>query len=73
VWTGNPTKGGIIRPDQFEEFPIYVRIPDGKPGDQLVFPALQTYRGGERVAWTGPPDAQQPASRLTLTAPAAEE
>jgi uncharacterized protein YcnI len=69
VWTGNPRKGGFIRPDQFEEFPIYARIPDGKPGDQLVFPAIQTYRGGERVAWTGAPDAKEPAPRLTLTAP----
>jgi uncharacterized protein YcnI len=70
AWTGDPKKGGIIRPDQFEEFPIYVRIPDGKPGDQLVFAALQTYSGGERVAWTGAPDAKEPAPRLTLTAPA---
>jgi uncharacterized protein YcnI len=72
VWKGNPKRGGIIRPDQFEEFPISVRIPDGYPGDQLVFPAFQTYRGGERVAWTGGPDADQPAPRVTLTAPVEE-
>jgi uncharacterized protein YcnI len=71
VWN-NPRKGGIIRPDQFEEFPISVRIPDGNQGDQLVFPAFQTYRGGERVAWTGAPDADEPAPRVTLTAPAAD-
>jgi hypothetical protein len=59
----------MIRPDQFEEFAIFVRIPDGTPGEQLVFPAFQTYRGGERVAWTGGPGADQPAPRLTLTAP----
>jgi uncharacterized protein YcnI len=72
VWKGNPKKGGIIRPDQFEEFPISVRVPDGNPGDQLVFPAFQTYRGGERVAWTGGPDAEEPAPRITLTAPVEE-
>jgi periplasmic copper chaperone A len=72
VWKGNPKKGGIIRPDQFEEFPISVRVPDGTPGDQLVFPAFQTYRGGERVAWTGGPDADEQAQRVTLTAPVEE-
>ena len=72
VWKGNRKRGGIIRPDQFEEFPISVRLPDGNPGDQLAFPAFQTYRGGERVAWTGGPDADEPAPRLTLTAPVEE-
>jgi hypothetical protein len=48
----------------------FLRIPDGDPGDQLVFPAIQVYRSGKRVAWTGGPDAVQPAARLTLTAPA---
>ena len=73
VWTGNRKKGGVIRPNQFEEFPISVRIPDGTQGAQLVFPAFQTYRGGERVAWTGAPDADEPAPRVTLTAPAADD
>ena len=72
VWKGNPKRGGIIKPDQFEEFAISVRIPDGNAGDQLVFPAFQTYRGGERVAWTGGPDTDEPAPRVTLNAPAAE-
>ena len=70
VWTGNRKKGGIIRPNQFEEFPLSVRVPDGQPGSELVFRAFQTYRGGERVAWTGAPDADTPAPRVTLTAPA---
>ena len=70
VWTGNRKKGGIIRPNQFEEFPLSVRVPDGTPGQQLVFRAFQTYRGGERVAWTGAPDSDTPAPRVTLTAPA---
>lgn len=71
VWTGNRKKGGVIGPDQFEEFPLSVRVPDGKAGDQLVFRAIQTYRGGERVRWTGAPDADTPAPRVTLVAPEA--
>jgi uncharacterized protein YcnI len=71
VWKGNPKKGGIIRPDQFEEFPLSVRVPDGNPGDQLVFQAIQTYRGGEQVKWTGAPDSDTPAPRVTLVAPQA--
>ena len=70
VWTGNPKRGGIIRPEQFEEFPISVRVPDGAPGDVLRFSAIQTYRGGERVSWSGPEDADTPAPRVTLVAPA---
>ena len=71
VWTGNRKKGGIIRPDQFEEFPLSVRVPDGNAGDDLVFRAFQTYRGGERVSWTGAPGSDTPAPRVKLLAPAA--
>jgi len=71
VWTGNPKKGGIIRPDQFEEFPISVRVPDGEAGSQLMFRAIQTYRGGEKVRWTAAdPAAETPAPRVTLAAAA---
>jgi uncharacterized protein YcnI len=71
VWTGNPKKGGIIKPDQFEEFPISVRVPDGDAGSFLVFKAYQTYRGGERVRWTAAdPAADTPAPRVRLLAPA---
>jgi uncharacterized protein YcnI len=71
VWTGSRKKGGIIRPNQFEEFPISVRIPQGEPGSSLMFKAYQTYRGGERVRWSDPdPEADTPAPRITLAAPA---
>ena len=71
VWKGNPKRGGIIRPDQFEEFPLSVRVPDGNPGTQLLFPAVQTYKGGEKVRWTSPDeDADAPAPRVTLLSPA---
>jgi len=65
-------KSGIIRPGQFEEFPLSVRVPDGDAGDVLVFPAIQTYQGGEKVRWTGPADAELPAPRVTLAAPTEE-
>ena len=70
VWRGNPRKGGIIKPDQFEEFPISVQAPEGEAGSFLTFKAYQTYRGGERVRWTGGPDADTPAPRVKLLAPA---
>ena len=59
-------KSGIIRPGQFEEFALSVRVPDGDDGDVLTFPAVQTYRGGEKVRWTGAADADLPAPRVTL-------
>ena len=71
VWKGNRKKGGIIGPNQFEEFALSVRVPDGQRGDELVFSAIQKYRGGEKVSWSGPEDSETPAPRVTLTAPAA--
>ena len=47
---------------------LSVRVPDGQVGSQLVFRAFQTYRGGERVRWTGAADSEAPAPRVTLTA-----
>ena len=71
VWTGN-RRQGIIEPDQFEEFPISVRVPDGDAGSTLMFKAYQTYEGGERVRWSASnPEADTPAPRVTLLAPAA--
>jgi uncharacterized protein YcnI len=70
VWKGNRKQGGIIKPNQFEEFALSVRVPDGEAGDELVFSAVQKYRGGEKVRWSGPEDSETPAPRVTLTAPA---
>ena len=50
--------GGEIKPGEFETFPISLGpMPEG----ELVFPAIQTYSGGEVVRWIGPPDADEPA------------
>ena len=70
VWTGTPRKGGIVKPGQFEEFPISTQVPQGEAGSFLTFKAYQTYRDGERVRWSGPPEAEHPAPRVKLLAPA---
>jgi hypothetical protein len=51
---------------------VSFRVPD-TPGEDLVFPAIQTYQGGEVVEWIGPPDSDSPAPLVTVLEPAAEE
>ena len=59
VWTGS------LPPKRFIEFPFIGVNP--KEGDRVVFPAQQTYEGGEVVQWTGPEGSKTPASVTTLT------
>jgi uncharacterized protein YcnI len=66
TWTG-----GAIGPGEFDEFGLTARIPEGA-GQELVFPAVQTYSSGEVVRWIGPPDSEEPAPRVTVL-PAEEE
>jgi uncharacterized protein len=61
-------RSGDIGPGQFQDFPLSVRIPDGKAGAKLTFKAVQTYRSGAVVRWIGAPDADEPAPQVTLTA-----
>jgi uncharacterized protein len=56
---------GKIAPGQFMDFPLSVQIP-GKPGDKLVFKAIQTYSNGEVVRWIGAPDSETPAPIVTV-------
>jgi uncharacterized protein YcnI len=70
TWTGDPERGGIIRPGEFQDFGLSVGMPDGEPGSKLTFKALQTYQGGEVVRWIGPEAADEPAPTVTLTAAA---
>jgi MYXO-CTERM domain-containing protein len=65
IWTGSGKGLGRIAPGQFMDFPISVKIPD-KAG-VLTFKALQTYSNGEVVRWIGPPSADEPAPRVTVT------
>jgi uncharacterized protein YcnI len=59
AWTGSlPAK-------RFVEFPFIGVNP--KEGERVVFPATQTYEGGEVVEWSGPEGSKTPASVTTLT------
>lgn len=58
TWTG-----GEVAPGEFIEFPFSAATPEGE--NTLKFPAIQTYSSGEVVRWTGPEDADEPASTVT--------
>jgi uncharacterized protein len=68
VWT-RTSRGGGIKPGQFQDFPISVQIP-GKAGDKLTFKALQTYSDGEVVRWIGAAGSDTPAPQVTVIAAA---
>ncbi|MBX5443127.1 MAG: YcnI family protein [Solirubrobacteraceae bacterium] len=57
---------GRIRPGQFQEFALSLRLPE-TPGATLVFPAIQTYSNGEVVRWTGPAGSALPAATVKLS------
>ncbi|MFC4590761.1 YcnI family protein [Sphaerisporangium corydalis] len=66
--------GGKIQPGEFQEFEVSVG-PLPKDVDELVFPAIQSYAGGEVVKWTDAPKAdgsepEHPAPVLKLVDPA---
>jgi uncharacterized protein len=66
-------KTGVIRPGQFQDFGLSLGVPDRRPGTMLTFKALQTYSNGEVVRWIGPPDSEEPAPQVELTAAEEEE
>jgi uncharacterized protein YcnI len=66
-------KTGVIEPGQFQDFGLSVAIPDRRPGTMLTFKALQTYSNGDVVRWIGPPDSEEPAPQVELTAAEEEE
>jgi periplasmic copper chaperone A len=59
--------GGTIGPGQFQDFGLSLAVPD-KPGTAVAFKAIQTYSNGEVVRWIGPPDSEEPAPQVKLTA-----
>jgi uncharacterized protein YcnI len=63
---------GVIRPGEFQDFGLSLGVPE-KPGSTLTFKALQTYSNGEVVRWIGPPDSEEPAPQVKLTAAEGEE
>jgi uncharacterized protein len=64
---------GVIRPGEFQDFGLSLAVPEGRPGTMLTFKALQTYSNGEVVRWIGPPDSEEPAPQVALTAAEEEE
>ena len=58
VWTGT------LPVERFVEFPFIAVNP--RTDARLVWPAYQTYEGGERVAWTGSEDSKTPASATRI-------
>jgi len=72
TFTGDGERG-VIRPGQFQDFGLSLAVPDRRPGTMLTFKALQTYSNGEVVRWIGPPDSEEPAPQVELTAAEEEE
>jgi periplasmic copper chaperone A len=70
TWTCDPP----IASDGFEEFGLSFQVPeDAQPGDEILFPATQTYSSGEVVNWVDPdPEGDTPAPRITIVAPEEE-
>ncbi|HEY7621890.1 MAG TPA: YcnI family protein [Solirubrobacteraceae bacterium] len=59
--------GAGIGPGEFANFPISVALP-GHAGQVLTFKTVQTYSNGKVARWIGPPDADQPAPTIDVTA-----
>jgi periplasmic copper chaperone A len=71
-WTATDPNAAI-GPNEFRDFGLSVGLPEqAQAGQVLTFPAIQTYSSGEKVRWIGPPDSEEPAAQVTLTAAPAE-
>ncbi len=57
--------GGEIGPREFQQFLLSAQAPE-KPGE-YPWRAFQTYEDGSVVEWTGPPDAEEPASVVEVS------
>ncbi len=57
--------GGEIGPGEFDEFGLSIHVPN-TPGEELVFPATQTYADGTVVRWIGEASSDEPAPRVTI-------
>jgi uncharacterized protein YcnI len=67
-------EGGEIKPGEFMEFGISLRVPEDTAGQTLWFPAIQTYSDGEEAEWIEQdPEAEEPAPSVAVLAAATEE
>jgi uncharacterized protein YcnI len=69
VVTAVTFSGGEIRPREFQQFLVQAQAPE-TPGE-YPWKAVQTYEDGSVVEWTGPPDAEEPASVVEVVSGAA--
>ena len=71
TWTCDPG----IAVGEFDEIGMSFQIPeDAAEGDEILFPTVQVYSDGEERAWVDPDtEAESPAPRVTVIAPAEEE
>ena len=63
--------GGEIGPREFQQFLVQAQAPE-EPGE-YPWKAIQTYGDGSVVEWTGPPDAEEPASVVEVVPSGTEE
>ena len=62
---------GSLPPEEFVQFAFLASTPEQE--GQISWPAVQTYRGGEKVRWIGPPDSEEPAAVTLVTTSASTE
>jgi uncharacterized protein YcnI len=62
--------GGEIGPTEFQEFVFQGKAPAN--AGKFAWKAIQTYKDGSVVEWTGPSDAKTPASVVEVTAGGAQ-
>jgi uncharacterized protein YcnI len=63
--------GGEIGPREFQQFLVQAQSPE-EPG-RYSWRAIQTYEDGSVVEWTGPPDAEEPASVVEVASSNVQE
>jgi LPXTG-motif cell wall-anchored protein len=63
--------GGEIRPREFQQFLVQAQAPE-EPGE-YPWKAIQTYEDGSVVEWTGPPEAEEPASVIEVVSGGSED
>jgi periplasmic copper chaperone A len=69
--TFSAERGSEIQPGEYRDFGLSLRMPEQPT--TLTFKALQSYNNGEVVRWIGPPDSEEPAPQVKLTAAPPEE
>src|SRR5918997_1737214 len=62
--------GGEIRPREFQQFLVQAQAPE-EPGE-YPWKAIQTYKDGSVVEWTGSPNSEEPASVVEVVSGGSE-